>query len=382
MRGRSLWILIGVAVLVGLALLFRLSPSMPGFGFDPTSEFPDLAALGPVPEPPDNPVTPEKVELGRHLYFDPRLSGDLAISCASCHHPEAGWGDGGELSTGYPGTQHWRNSQTLINAAYYAKLFWAGESLSLEKQAHSAISGNLAGNGDSIMIEERLAQIPEYVQMFRAAFGAEQPVYDFVLKAIASFERTLIDRDTPFDRFMRGDRKALSAGQVAGLRLFTGKANCVACHSGPLLSDENFHHLGVPDSPLFATSVMHQIALRYQHFSRGVSEEIYRAADGDLGLYYTTKRAKDKGAFRTPSLRYTAYSGPYMHSGVFKTLAEVVDFYDRGGGEDPLKSPLIEPLGLTSQEKADLLDFLGSLSGEPITVEQPAVLHYAVMPAS
>ncbi len=366
-------LLLGILCLLILVLVSSCSR------FDPAEEYPELSPLGPVPEPPDNPTTPAKVELGTHLYFDSRLSGDLAISCASCHFPSLGWGDGGEISTGYPGSQHWRNSQTIINAAYYSKLFWGGESPSLERQANSAITGNLAGNGDPIMIEERLAQIPEYVEMFRDAFGTGRPTYEHVLKAIAAFERTLVDPDTPLDRFLHGNRKALTDAQVRGLELFTGKANCIRCHSGALLSDQDYHNIGVPPNPLFETSVMHQIAMRYQHFSRGVSEELYRSADRDLGLYYTTKREADKGRFRTPSLRYTVYTGPYMHNGVFATLEAVVDFYDRGGGDDPGMSSLVQPLNLSDQEKRDLVEFLRSLSGEEIIVEQPDLLEYAVL---
>ena len=341
------------------------------------ADFPPLAALPEVPVPADNPITPAKVELGRLLYFDNRMSGDVAVSCAFCHDPARGWGDDRDLSTGYPGTRHWRNSQTIVNSAYLQKLFWGGESTSLEAQAKSAITGNLAGNGDPIMLEERMAQVPRYVELFKEAFGVARPTFPLALRAIATFERAeLVSSDSPFDRYMRGERSALSTGAKRGLELFRGKAGCIRCHNGALLTDESFHSLGVPMPATFDNDVLAQVALRYQHFIRGVPEDVYRSADRDLGLYYTTKRKQDKGKFRTPPLRYTSFSGPYMHNGVLATLDDVIDFYDRGGGDDANKSPLLEPLGLSGEEKSDLEAFLESLTGEELLMEAPQIPPY------
>ena len=366
-----------LALAAGLFWLSSCQPTTPPAQETEEWPFPQLAALPEVPVPPDNPITAEKVELGRLLFFDDRLSGDISTSCASCHDPRLGWGDNNELSRGYPGTQHWRNSQTVINSAYLAKLFWAGESMSLEAQANSAITGNLAGNGDPAMIEERLAQIPEYVRLFKEAFGVARPDYDYVLRAIATFERAeTLSSDSPFDRYMRGERGAISEAALRGMDLFRGKAACIQCHNGPLLTDEAYHNLGVAKNPLFEEDPLRQIALRYQHYSRGVPEEGYRGADGDLGLYYTTKRTQDKGKFRTAPLRYLRYTAPYMHNGVFYTLEELIDFYDQGGGEDPNKSPLMKPLGLTDEEKLDLVDFLDSLSGTVVRVNPPQLPKY------
>ena len=339
--------------------------------------FPPLGALPEVPVPADNPITPAKVELGRLLYFDDRLSGDTQFSCATCHMPNKGWGDGRDLSTGYPGSRHWRNSQTVVNSAYLAKLFWAGESTSLESQANSAATGNLAGNVDPVMAEERMAQVPEYVTLFKEAFGVDRPTYHLALRAIATFERAeVISDNSPFDLYMRGQRSAMSEEARRGMELFTGKAGCIQCHNGALFTDEGFHNVGVPKSPTFETDILAQIALRYQHYIRGVPEELYRTADRDLGLYYTTKREEHKGKFRTPPLRYLVYTAPYMHNGTFATLPEVVDFYDRGGGEDPKKSPLLNPLGLSAEEKAELVEFLESLSGTELLMEFPERLPY------
>ena len=344
------------------------------------ASFPPLAPLPEVPVPADNKLTDAKVKLGKLLFFDDRLSGDVGTSCASCHDPRLGWGDGNALSRGYAGTQHWRNSQTLVNTGYLTKLFWAGESTSLEAQASSAITGNLAGNGDKVMIEERLAQIPEYVQMFEDAFGGERPLYDNALKAIASFERAeLTANDSPFDEYLAGDESALSKGAIRGKALFEGKANCIRCHNGALMTDENFHALGVPENELFKKDPLRQVALRYQHYIRGVPEEVYRNANTDMGLYYTTKRESDIGKFRTPPLRYLDYTAPYMHNGSLETLEELIEFYNDGGGDSPNKSPLLVPLGLTEDEQFDLLEFLEHLSGDEIRMRPPELPAYQVI---
>ncbi len=345
----------------------------------------ELRALGfdvlpPVAMPPDNPLSDAKIELGKLLFFDPRMSGNSIISCATCHQPEQGWGDGVDLSFGYPNAPHWRNTQTIINSVYHPKLFWGGESLSLEQQAKSAWTGALAQNLDPAMAEERLRQIPGYVRMFREAFGADAPSFGDALRAVAAFEATIVSRNVPFDRYMQGDRAALSESALRGTELFAGKAGCSACHSGPLFTDQGFHNLGVQDNPRFESDPLRQVALRYQHRSRGVSEEVYRAADGDLGLFYTTKRDEDRRRFRTPTLREVGQTGPYMHNGVFETLQEVVEFYNRGGDDDPNKSALMKMLNLTQGEVADLLAFLDALTGDVIMVETPDFPPYEVLP--
>lgn len=352
-----------------------LPPESIEHGFAPLSALPSTP-----PAPADNPTTPAKVTLGKFLFFDDRLSGDVGTSCASCHDPRLGFGDGNALSRGYAGTQHWRNSQTTVNSAYLTKLFWAGESPSLEAQAHSAITGNLAGNGEPAMIEERLVQIPEYVRLFQQAFGVSSPTYAYALNAIAAFERAeMISADSDFDAYMSGDKEALDEVALRGMRLFIGKAKCISCHNGTLLTDQNFYNLGVPQHPLFEQDPLRQISLRYQHYIRGVPEAVYRAADRDLGLYYTTKREEDIGKFRTPPLRYLAYTAPYMHNGVFASLEEVVEFYDQGGGEDENKSPVLEPLGLSDDEKFELVVFLESLSGSVIRMTPPESPQYEVV---
>jgi cytochrome c peroxidase len=344
-----------------------------------------LAPLGDPPIPADNKQSDAKVELGKMLFFDPRIGGDASVSCASCHEPRQGWAWAEDLSRGYPGSVHWRNSQTIINAAYLGKLFWAGASRSLEGQAKSAAKGAVAGNGEDDIMEARLALIPEYRERFQDVFGDEWPLIGNVWKAIAAFERTLVQKDTPLDRYLEGDESALSAEQVAGKVLFEGKAGCIACHNGALTTDETFHNIGVPYAQRWEESGLAQITFRYEQYAKGVSEKIYRDVKDDLGLYYRTKNAWDKGKFRTPTLRYTLYTTPYMHNGAFYTLEEVVDFYNRGGVTEDgrttdfpeTKSPLIQPLDLTDEEQANLVTFLEAFSGEEIVMDAPKLPEYA-----
>ena len=298
-----------------------------------------LGPMPPVTMPADNPTSEAKVELGKMLFFDPRMSGDGAVSCATCHGATLGWGDGNALSLGYPGTLHWRNSQTIINSAHHPKLFWAGESKSLEAQAKSAFTGNVAGNLDPVMAEERLRQMPEYVRRFNEVFGADSPSFDDALRAVAAFEATIVSRNVPFDRYMEGNDSAMPEPALRGLGLFVGKAGCIECHGGPLFTDQSFHNTGVPPNAEFESSVLRQITLRYQHRARGVPESVYRTADRDLGLYYTTKQEVDKGKFRTPTVREAGQTGPYMHNGVFKTLHRGGRLLRPGRGRRPGQGP-------------------------------------------
>lgn len=350
-------------------------------------QVPELGPLGPPPIPPDNPNTPAKVELGKLLFFDPRITGDASLSCGNCHNPKLGWGDGQDIGRGYPGTSHWRNINTIINTAYYNKLFWEGSSRSLESQAETANRGAVAGNGERDMMEARLYQIPEYRKRFKQVFGDEWPLLKNAWRAIAAYERTLVQRDTPFDRYMKGDKAALSAKAKNGLALFTGKAGCIQCHNGSFLTDQKYYNIGVPENPVFAEDPLMQITFRFEQYAKGVHEEIYRTTKTDLGLFYQTKRKTDMSKFRTPSLRYLKYTAPYMHNGVFSTLEEVVDFYNNGGGEDQAlrnhgiatKTKKLKKLNLTNEEKKALVAFLESLSGEEIIVETPSLPDYAVM---
>ena len=365
-------------LLVASAAAFVFAASL-GFAAQAGSN-PPLAALGPVPVPTDNKQTAEKIELGKLLFFDSRIGGDASVSCADCHAQKQGWGFNDPLSRGYPGVVHWRNSQTVINSAYLGKLFWTGSAKSLENQAPSAALGAVSGNGERDMVESRLAFIPEYVKRFNKVFGDEWPKVNNTWKAIAAFERTLIHDNTPFDKYMRGDKKALSDAQIRGLKLFQGKANCIECHNGPLLTDEKYYNLGVPRAEEWLDQGLAQITFRYEQYAKGVTEEMYRTVKDDAGLYYRTKQKRDKGKFRTPPLRYTAYTAPFMHNGKFFDFAEVIDFYNDGGGKNEFaanKTKLLKPLGLNDEEKEDLVAFLESLSGEEIKMQTPKLPPYA-----
>lgn len=235
------------------------------------------------------------------------------------------------------------------------------------------------------MMEARLAFVPEYVERFNAVFGDRWPRIGNAWRAIAAFERTIVQTDTPFDRYLRGDDDALSEEQKRGLALFTGKAQCSECHNGALLSDEKYYNTGVPPYDGWQDEGLAQVTFRYELYAKGVTEEMYRHTKDDPGFYFRTKEKADKGKFRTPSLRYTLYTEPYMHNGMLASLEDVVDFYDQGGGENEFaanKSPLIQPLGLTEEEKADLVAFLKSLSGEEILVDEPVLPDYQPLPAA
>ncbi len=353
---------------------------------------PPLAPLGPPPIPPDNKQTDAKVELGKMLFFDHRLSGDTSTPCSACHVPEMGWAWADDFSRGYPGTVHWRNSQSIVNSAYYGKFFWAGASPSLEAQAPAAAKGGVAGNGEDDLMEARLCLIPEYRKRFKDVFGDEWPLIGNAWRAIAAFERTLVQRDTPLDQYLQGNKKALTEKQISGMELFNGKANCIACHNGPFASDQRYYNIGVPPAKRWETDGLAQITFRFEYYAKGASEKLYRSAKADAGLYFRTKNEWDKGKFRTPTLRYALYTAPYMHNGAFKTLKEVVDFYNRGGFAKPEegevkvgrttdwpqnKTPLIQPLGLTDDEKEDLVSFLEAFSGEQITIKRPKLPNYA-----
>lgn len=368
---RFLWLV--ALVVAALGWLVVASQAATGAGQVPG----DLGVLPPPPAPVDNPTTPEKVELGSLLYFDTRMSADGSLSCNSCHPADAGWAAPTPISFAGPGTSHWRNSLSILNIAHYNTFNWDGGKKSIESQNAGAWGGAVAGNLDAALAEERLAQIPGYVERFQDVFGTDWPLWDDALRAVAAFQRTIVSRNVPFDDFLSGDDSALRPEAVGGFELFVGKAGCVACHSGPLLSDNSFHALAVPQNPAFFSSPLLQITFRFEQLAKGAPEDVYRTAQDDLGLFYVTKLDSDRGKFRTPGLRDVCYTAPYMHNGAFDTLQDVVEFYDQGGGDGPDKDPLMQPLGLTAEEKAQLLRFLErGLCGDPVSVDRPTLPPY------
>ena len=330
-----------------------------------------LAPLPPPPSPPENPTTPEKVELGKKLFFDRRLSGDGTMTCATCHDPENGFTDALPISLSYPTTRNWRNSPGLVNVAWRKTLFRDGRSSSLEEQALFPMMSPFEMNRNLDYLEEVLKTVPAYVEAFRSVFGGEI-TRQRVAQAISAFERTLLSRDTPLDRHLRGEPGALSARQRAGLDLFLGKAGCAACHNGPTLEDGKFHRLGVPEDLEVKDDPRVLATARFVGKVSGFPD--YRTLREDPGRFLVTKDPADWKAFATPPLREVAATAPYMHNGALGTLQEVIDFYDRGGGDDPKKSPMLRPLGLSREEKESLREFLATgLSGTMPEARPPAI---------
>lgn len=324
----------------------------------------DFVELGPVPAavfPDHNPYSEAKAELGKMLFFDPRLSGSRQMACASCHDPDLAWADGKTVSFGHHRTALKRNAPSLLNVAHTAPLFWDGRAPTLEAQALEVIENPDEMHAQMHQVLAHLQASPPYVQRFKDVFDlpADNSITpQHVAMALATFQRTLISTGrADFDRFTNGDPAKLSDAAVRGLHLFRTVARCVNCHHGPTLSDNQFHDLGL------------------SYFGRKYE---------DLGRYRITQNPKDVGKFKTPSLRNVTRTAPYMHLGLFN-LDGVINMYDAGMAtlrrkphekDDPLfptKSHLLRPLGLTKQDKADLIAFLESLE-EPFRRIRPPEL--------
>ena len=288
--------------------------------------------------PADNPLTTEKVELGRALFFDKRLSQDNTIACASCHLAKFAFTDGRPVSTGIRGQKGGRSAPASFNRVFSSAQFWDGRAETLEMQSVGPFTNPIEhGFANYDVMRAKMMKIAGYRKLFKQVFGEEDITIDNVGKAIASFQRTVLSGNSPADRFDQGQEAgAIPEAAQKGLLLFRDKARCTKCHSGFNFTDEKFHNLGLgwDDNKV------------------------------DLGRYMVTKNAEDIGAFKTPTLREIARSGPYTHDGRFKTLEEVVDFYNKGGVKNPHQDPLILPLELTDQEKGDLVQFLRTLNGE------------------
>ncbi len=326
----------------------------------------DPKDLGPLPKVKKQ--NPAAVELGKLLFFDNRISGDADIKCSQCHIPEKGWADGKELSTGYPSTEYFRNAKTVMNAVHATYFYWDGrlDGADMPTQVRDIITESHFHAADGRIMAQRLKNIPEYVDLFKKAFGSE-PSFGTILKSVSAFERTLVSKNVPFDKFITGDKGAISAKAKQGLELFKGKAGCIQCHSGPYFSDSEAHNLGVPENARIFLEAKRHITFRSMLSFLGVPN--YHNLRRDPGFFAITKDYKDMGKFVTPTLREVSRTGPYMHNGVIKTLAGVVDFYNGGGGKDPLKDKRIKPLGLSGAEKSALVAFLESLSGDPIIIK-------------
>lgn len=342
------------------------------FVFIPMTSYPaDIEPLPPLPMFPENPVTAEKVELGKMLFFDRRLSGDGTMACATCHNPETGYTDGLAISLSYPTTRNWRNASSLINLAYNDAFFWDGRATSMEEQALFPVMSAFEMNQNLDFLEEELKEVPEYVEAFQNVFGGEI-TRERVGMALAAFQRTIMSRDSPLDKYVNGDKDALTAVQKEGYEIFVGKGNCIACHHGANLTDNKFYNLGVPENP---DVVKDQRVAATRRFTAKVSGyKAYRTLTEDPGRYLVTKDRKDWKAFKTPGLREVALTGPYMHNGVYATIEEVIEFFNKGGGDDPGKTPLLKPLHLTDDEKLTLEVFLlEALKGDLVIIKMPEV---------
>jgi cytochrome c peroxidase len=280
--------------------------------------------------PEGNPSTPAKMQLGKQLFFDTRLSRDDSTSCATCHQPSKGWSSGERFAKGVAGAVGRRHVPTLVNVGYLPHLFWDGRASNLEELVRAPLEDPLEMGMPMNELAAKLNNIPGYRAQFQSVFGGDATP-DRIAAAIASFVRTIVSGGAPYDRFRRGDLAALSPAARRGHDVFFFRANCAACHAGPLLSDGDFHNTGVGmDQP-----------------------------QPDLGRFLVTRQEfPDRGAFKTPTLREIAHTAPYMHDGRFQTLEEVVDFYLRGGHLNSHLDPKMNNIPLADQEKADLLAFL------------------------
>lgn len=343
-----------------MAVLRRLPPGLP-----------------PVPVPADNPVTRDKVALGRKLFFDRRLSLNNTISCAMCHVPEQGFTSNARaLAVGIEGRTVRRNAPTLYNTAYLRRLFHDGREYSLEHQVWTPLlANNMMGNRSFAVVINKIRRLPDYDGLFAAAFAGKGPGMETIGQALASYERVLVSGDSSFDRWYYGkDPRAIGAAAQRGFALFTGKAGCASCHQ-----------VG-KDSALFTDSAMHNTGLGWYNAMAQptpstrveVSPGVYLDVDttiidtvsgerpGDTGLYEVTQDPADRWRYRTPSLRNISLTAPYMHDGSMRTLREVVEFYNRGGYTNVALDALIKPLGLSPAEIDELVVFLESLTGHNV----------------
>jgi len=281
-----------------------------------------LDAYLPVPE--DNPITADKATLGRRPFFEPALSRDGKVSCATCHDPDHAFTDDKPLAIGVFGKKGTRRVPSIVNRGYGRAFFWDGRIPTLEEQVLQPIQNPL----------EMDLTIPQALDAV-AKTGKYPPLEERALShALATYVRTILTGDSPYDLYIAGDRNALSPDALAGLRLFRSKANCTACHIGPNLTDEQFHNTGVG------------------------------SGGGDPGRQSFTHRSSDAGAFKTPTLREVARRPPYMHDGSLSTLSDVIEHYNKGGVKNPNLDPEIQPLNLSSEDKRQLEAFLRSLTGK------------------
>ena len=358
--------------------------------------------LPPVPVPQDNPVTLAKIDLGKKLFMDRRLSHNNTLSCAMCHVPEQGF-TSNELETaiGMEGRSLRRNAPTILNVAYIKQLFDDGREFSLENQVLGPLTNQDEMANPSIgYVIEKIKIMPDYQGLFEHAFDGKGPSVLTIGQAIATYERSLLSANSAFDRWRYGgDAQAMTAQQIRGFRLFTGKAQCFSCHvvgtQSALFTDNGFHNTGIGwQQTMGSHKLKHRVRLApgvYVEVDDKSIQSNSESIQGDVGRYEVTLNPADRWAYRTPTLRNVALTGPYMHDGSIHTLKEVVEFYDKGGIDNAGKDPRIKPLNLNLEEKAALEAFLGALTGdnvqklvkdarmaradEPIPINDPASIY-------
>jgi cytochrome c peroxidase len=318
--------------------------------------------------PSDNPLTAQKIALGRALYFDKRLSRDGTVSCATCHDPAFAFTDAKSVAEGTAGGRGTRNAPTILNAVFSDLLFWDGRALSLEEQVkHPLLSAFEMGMSTEPELLTRAGSIPEYGRKFAKVFKSEGLTIATIAKAIAAYERTLLSGNSPFDRFINGNDNAITDAQRRGWELFRGKAGCIDCHKysadNPFFSDFKFHNTGAAFTESLS-GLVRTIAEVSNANSR--TDWAHSAGFSELGRFAVTLQSADIGAFRTLTLRDLELTSPYMHEGSFKTLIDVVQFYNRGGNPNAYLDKRIHPLQLSDGEIGDLVQFMRALTSDDV----------------
>ena len=293
-----------------------------------------------IPFPADNPYDAAKAKLGEMLFFDPRVSGANYISCASCHNPSLSWGDGMPHGIGFGMSELPRRTPTVLNLAWSELLMWDGRKTSLEDQALGPMSTPAEMNADLKKLPAKLAAIDGYREQFASVFP-DGLTLENITKAIATYERTIVSGTAPFDKWIAGDETAISAAAKRGFMVFNTKGNCAACHTGWNFTDNSFRDIGLSDNDIGRAKILDLPSMQH--------------------------------AFKTPTLRDVARRAPYMHNGSIPTLEAVIEHYDQGGVQRPSLSEEMKPLHLTTEEKADLVAFLETLTGEDAPVHVPVL---------
>lgn len=324
--------------------------------------------------PSNNPLTKEKVALGRALYFDKRLSLNGTVSCATCHDPAMAFADLQRLAIGHDGKAGVRNTPTLLNAVFSDSQFWDGRAASLEEQVRQPLVNPAEMGMPSLdAVVKRVAGSEEYRRQFVEIFGNDEINIDMIAKAIAAFERTQLSGNSPFDRFRAGETSAITTAQQRGWELFRGKAQCIACHtfslSSPFFTDFKFHNTGIASKDgnynVLARRAR-EIVSRSASPGHALNLLSHNADFSELGRFLVSQQLHDVGAFKTPSLRDVELTAPYMHNGEEKTLLDVVKFYNRGGEKNANLDSRIFPLKLTDVEMSDIVEFLRALTSDDV----------------